>query len=127
MLQDLRFAFRMLRAHRWFSLAVIVTLALGIGINTTVFTLVNAVLFKPVPVPGGERLVTVSNRNPTEPDRRSPVSWPEYLAYKAGNHSFEGLEAAGFGELVISEPGNPPERIRMARVTPGFFELIKSP
>lgn len=64
MLHDLRFALRMIATHRWFSLAVIVTLALGIGINTTVFTLVNAVLFKPVPIPGGERIVTIANYNP---------------------------------------------------------------
>ena len=56
MLNDLRFAFRMIATHRWFSAAVVATFALGIGIgiNTTVFTLVNAVLFKPVPIPGGE-------------------------------------------------------------------------
>lgn len=64
MLQDLRFALRMIASHRWYSAAVIVTLALGIGINTTVFTLVNTVLFKPVAVPGGERLVTVANHYP---------------------------------------------------------------
>ena len=49
MKNDFRFAWRMITTHRWFSAAVIVTLALGIGINTTVFTLVHAVLFKPVP------------------------------------------------------------------------------
>ncbi len=129
MFQDLRFALRMLRSHRWFSLAVVVTLALGIGINTTVFTLVNAVLFKPVPVPGGERLVTVINQNATKPAResRSGVSWPDYLEYKAQGRSFEGLEALARGQGIISEPGNPPERFSMARVTPGLFTLIRTP
>ncbi len=51
MFNDVRFALRMIRTHRWFTAAVVATLALGIGINTTVFTLVNAVLFKPVPIP----------------------------------------------------------------------------
>jgi putative ABC transport system permease protein len=59
MLQDFRFALRMISTHRWFSAAIVTTLALGIGINSTVFTLTNAVLFKPVPIPGGERLVNV--------------------------------------------------------------------
>jgi len=127
MLQDLRFAYRMLAAHRWFSAAVIVTLALGIGINTTVFTLVNAVLFKPVPVPGGERIVTVANQNRTTPDRRTFVSWPDYLEYKAQSRSFEGLEALSRGQAIISEPNNPPERFSMARVTPGLFTLIRTP
>ena len=60
-MQDIRFALRLIATGRWFSAAVVVTLALGIGINTTVFTLVNAVLFKPVPFPDGERLVAIGN------------------------------------------------------------------
>lgn len=129
MLQDLRFAFRMLAAHRWFSAAVIVTLALGIGINTTVFTLVNAVLFKPVPIPGGERIVTLAHQNLTKPGRESQsrVSWPDYLEYKARNRSFEGLEAVSRDQGIISEPGNPPERFSMARVSPGLFTLLRLP
>ena len=129
MLQDLRFAFRMLASHRWFSLAVIVTLALGIGINTTVFTLVNAVLFKPVPIPGGERIVTVANENLAKHDKRSRsnVSWPDYLDYKAQNRSFDGVEASSRNQGVISEPGIPPERFSMARVTPGLFTLLRTP
>jgi hypothetical protein len=63
MLQDLRFALRMIASHPWFAAAVVVTLALGIGVNTTVFTLVNAVLFKPVPVPGGDRLVAITGQD----------------------------------------------------------------
>ncbi len=127
MFNDLRFACRMLVAHRWFSAAVIATLALGIGINTTVFTLVNAVLFKPVPIPGGERIVTVTNRSLTKPDERSRVSWADYLEYKAQNRTFEGIEAAARNQGVISEPGTPPERFSLARVTPRLFTLIRTP
>lgn len=127
MLQDLRFAFRTIASHRWFSLAVIVTLALGIGINTTVFTLVNAVLFKPVPVPGGDRIVTVSNYNPAQPRQRFNVSWPDYLEYKTQNRTFEGLEAMAFREAIISEPNNPPERFRLAQATTGLYTLIPVP
>ena len=129
MFQDLRFALRMIAGHRWFSLAVITTLALGIGINTTVFTLVNAVLFKPVPIPGGERIVTVANQNSTQSGRqsRSGVSWPDYLEYKAQARSFEGLEALERDQGIISEPGNPPERFSLAKVTPGLFSLIRTP
>ena len=127
MIQDLRFALRMIASHRWFSLAVVTTLALGIGINTTVFTLVNAVLFKPVPIPGGERIVTVAQTNPAKPRERMGLSWPDYLEYKSHNRSFEGLEAIAFGQATISEPGNPPERYRMGQVTPGLFTLIQTP
>ena len=127
MFQDFRFALRMIATHRWFSAAVIATLALGIGINTTVFTLVNAVLFKPVPIPGGERIVTIANYNLTKPDERSRVSWPDYLEYKKENRSLEGLEALQRDQGIISEPGNPPERFHLARVTPGLYTLLRSP
>ena len=127
MLKDLRFALRMLRTHRWFSLAVIVTLGLGIGINTTVFTLVNAVLFKPVPIAGGERLVTVSGQLITETDQTTGISWPDYLDYAAQNQSFEALEAMIRQRAVISETENPPERYSMAAITPGMFGMIKTP
>jgi putative ABC transport system permease protein len=129
MFQDLRFALRMLVSRRWFSAAVITTLALGIGINTTVFTLVNAVLFKPVPIPGGERIVTIAHQNLTKKGRaaRSRVSWPDYLEYKAQSRSFEGIEAVRRDQGIISEPGNPPERFDLARVTPGLFTLIRTP
>jgi predicted permease len=127
MLNDLRFALRMIRTHRWFSAAVVVTLALGIGINATVFTLVNAVLFKPVPVPGGERLVTVSNQNLTKANSRMGIAYPDYLEFKTQNHTFEGLEAAEGLSAVISEASNPPERFNGQRITPGLFALLRTP
>ena len=129
MINDLRFALRMIATHRWFSAAVITTLALGIGINTTVFTLVNAVLFKPVPIPGGERLVTVSyvDRIKVNARERSGISYPDFLEYQAQNHVFEGLEAINFNQTVISESGNPPERINEASVSPGLFGLLQTP
>src|SRR6516164_2205689 len=61
--QDVRFAFRMTGKKPWFSAAIVATLALGMGVNTTVFSLVNAVLYKPLPFRGGDRLVMVSASN----------------------------------------------------------------
>jgi putative ABC transport system permease protein len=127
MKNDLRYAFRMLRNHPWFALAVIVTLALGIGINTTVFTLVNAVLFKPVPLPNGARIVTVALQNLTKPDQRPPLSYPDFLEMRAQNRSFEGLEGLTRAQATISEASTSPERFNMARVTPGLFGLLHTP
>ena len=127
MKNDLRFAFRMIAAHRWFSAAVVVTLALGIGINTTVFTLVNAVLFKPVPIPGGEYIVTVSHLNSNKPDERRGVSYPDFLEYQKENRTFSGLEAATMTQMVITELGNPPERLNVLRTTTGLFRLLQTP
>jgi putative ABC transport system permease protein len=124
---DLRFALRTIATHRWFSAAVIVTLALGIGINTTVFTLVNAVLFKPLPIPAGERLVTVAQRNLKNPGDFFGVSLPEFRAVKGNSRSFDGLEAFEGGQAVLSEQRNPPERFRMGRITSGLFGMLSTP
>src|SRR5689334_18550305 len=110
-LSDLRFAVRMIRTNPWFSAAIVVTLALGIGANTTVFTLVNAVLHKPLPFPGGERLVMVFADNPARGRDRMPMSWVDYRDYKEASGSFERLEAYRFSRASISEKGNPPEQL----------------
>jgi putative ABC transport system permease protein len=127
MKNDLRFALRMIATHRWYSAVIALTVALGIGANTTVFTLVNAVLFKPVPVPRGERLVVVNGQNVTKPDSRFGVSYPDFLELQQHNRTFEGLEGVARDQAVISETGNPPERFSMARVTPTLFTLLQTP
>jgi len=78
MRKDLRFAWRMISTHRWFSAAVIVTIGLDIGLNTMVFTLVNAVLFKAVAVQGGERLVAILNQKHTGRNSETGVSYPDF-------------------------------------------------
>ena len=122
MVYDLRFAIRMIRAHGWFSAAVVVTLALGIGLNTMVFTLVNAALFKPVPVPGGTRLVAITSRTPGNGDDR--LSYPALLDYRAQAHSFTDLEGATDQEGVLGEPGIPPQAYHLERTTTGVFSML---
>src|ERR1700683_5726834 len=87
MANDLRFALRMILTHRGFSAAVVVTLALGIGANTMVFTLVNAVLLRPPAVPGGERLVAISYSNPSPGDLGRRLSYPDFRACRDGGSS----------------------------------------
>jgi putative ABC transport system permease protein len=124
MTQDLRFALRMIRSHPWFSAAIVATLAIGIGINTMVFTLVNAVLYKPLPFRGGDRIVAIRNNNQAKGQDGFPVSYPDYLDYRAQSTSFETLEASRNEPGAISEQGNPPEQYVMARVTAGFFDML---
>ena len=126
MLNDLKFALRMLAERPWFSLAVVVTLALGIGANTTVFTLANAALLKPVPIPGGDRLVVVQEHEVKNPRNRHRVSYPAYREFLAQNHTFERLEFGDTSQGVISENGIPPERYDMAEVSPGLFGMLKT-
>lgn len=124
MTQDLRFAFRMIRQHPWFSAAIIATLALGIGVNTTVFTLVNAVLFKPLPFPGGDRLVIANANNPSLGRQQVSISYPDLRDFRQSSQSFEFLEANSNLPVNLSEKGNPPERYRGARVTGGMFAML---
>ena len=127
MKNDLRFAIRMISTHAWFSAAIVVTLALGIGVNTTVFTLVNGVLFKPVPLPNGARLVVVGSQNLNETNSRFGVSYPDFLDYKANNRSFESLEASEEGQAIVSEAAAPPVRYRSARISSGLFDMVRTP
>jgi putative ABC transport system permease protein len=124
MLHDLRYSLRMMRLHPWFSVALVAALALGIGANTAVFTLVNAVLFKPLPFPGGERIVAIFHRNAAQGQERVPISYSDYLDYREQASSFESLEASINTGVTVSDEGNPPEPYRMARVTPGFFDML---
>lgn len=124
MTHDLRFALRMILAHRWFSLAIVATLALGIGLNTMIFTLVYAVLFKPVPVTGGSRLVAVNERDIKRGEGGLPVSYPDFLDYRSQTASFDGLQAAQSEGAVLSEAGNPPRNYNMNRVSVGMFDML---
>ena len=125
MAHDLRFALRMILSHRLFSAAVVATLALGIGLNTMVFTLINAVLFKPVPVPGGAQLVVGMSRNLKQSDNNTMrVSYPDFRDYRAQNSSLAALEAASDEEGILSETGIPPQAYRMEQVSSGIFEMM---
>lgn len=112
----------MIRAHGWFSAAVVATLALGIGLNTMVFTLVNAALFKPVPVPGGARLVAITSRMPGH--GYDLLSYPDLLDYRAQAHTLVALEGAADQEGVLGEPGIPPQAYHLERTTTGIFSML---
>jgi predicted permease len=122
--QDIRYAVRGILAHRWFSVAIIATLALGIGLNTMVFTLVNAVLYKPVSVPGGDRLVSVAGRLPSRDESSVPLSYPDFLDYRAQATSFESYEAIDDERVILSESDNPPHLYHVANATAGLFAMV---
>ncbi|MBL8229724.1 MAG: ABC transporter permease [Bryobacterales bacterium] len=124
MLQDLGYALRLIRTNPWFSAAIVLTLAFGIGVNTTVFTLVNAVLFKPLPFVGGERLVTLQNTNPERPGDQRSLFYADFREYRTHQQSFEYLEGFRFSGASISEKGNPPQSFPAGRVTAGMFRML---
>jgi predicted permease len=88
--RDLRFAFRQLRKSPGYSIVVIVTLALGVGANTTVFSVVDAVMLRPLPYAQPQQLVEVASADASSPVTRS-VSYPDFFDWRKQNHSFEHL------------------------------------
>jgi predicted permease len=116
--QDLRYATRMLRKEPGFAAAVVVTLALGIGANTAIFSLVNATLLQRLPVADRDRLVYVN---------RGTVggSWPYpgYVAMRDGNHVFEGFAAWG-GIIASLNAGEAAELVNGVIVTGNFFDVL---
>jgi predicted permease len=115
LIQDLRYGIRMLWRTPGFTLVALVSLALGIGINTTIFSLVNALLVRPVPVVREERRVVWL---------RAPVSYPDYLDYREQARSFDGMAAAtGTSEFSLSRGGEP-ELVKGEFVSANYFDVL---
>src|SRR5436190_7681921 len=91
LLQDLRYGARMLLKNPGFTLIAVLTLALGIGANTAIFSVVNAVLLRPLPYAQPERIVYVFRMQP--PILRGPISRPDFFEWQAQNQSFQNLAA----------------------------------
>jgi len=104
--QDLRFAARMLRKNPGFSIIAVLALALGIGVNTTVFTVVNAVLLRPLPFPHPEQLVRLYDSYGV-PGNGGPVSYPNLRDWRAWNHSFSSIAAYTRTNTVLTGAGDP--------------------
>ena len=120
-LQDLRFGSRMLRKSASFSAVVVVTLALGIGVNTAIFSVVRAVLLKPLPYPDAERLVWLGES--TGRATGISVTWINFNDWRAGNHTFEDLAAFQYTDPTLTGRGEPIVTRGMA-VTPPYFALL---
>ncbi len=120
--RDLRFGVRGLRRQPGFALTAIVTLALGIGVNTAIFSIANAVLLRPLPYAEPDRLVRIGEIDPATSLRR-PASWPEYVAWRDGNRAFTGI--AGYDGSSRTLTGvDGAERLAAAQVTDNFFHLL---
>jgi putative ABC transport system permease protein len=120
--QDLRFAFRTLRKAPAFTALVIAILALGIGANTAIFSLVDAALFRPLPFPDADRLVMLWERAPTY--ARNRVAPLNYVDWSEQNHVFASTAAASGGARTLTIGGREPERIPGQSVTAGFFDVL---
>ncbi len=123
MLQEIRLALRLLIKNPLFTLVGILTLALGIGATTAVFTLVNALLIKPLPYEDPARLVLLFEHFKDQHLDAIPVSPPEFLDYKSQLKSFDKLAAFNTATFNLSE-GELPERVFGAIVSADLFPLL---
>ena len=124
---DLRYSLRALVRHRNFTAAALLTLALGIGINTSMFTLLYSVAFRPLPVKNPESVVNVYQVLEGEFSRQvegnvALLSYPEYLNYRDGVAGLSGLAASSDVKLYLG--GNNVEKINGLMVTDNYFSLL---
>jgi predicted permease len=120
----MRFALRLLARDAKFTFVVVLVLALGIGANTTVFTLVNAVLYRGLPFAHSERVMVVSTDNLSKGRDSISASWPDLQDWKTQARSFEGLAAFQSDGVSLSDQTGTPERYPAARMTVNSFSLI---
>src|SRR2546423_11952806 len=91
LLQDIRYGVRMLLKRPSFTFVAVIALALGIGANTAIFSVVNAVLLRPLPFAQAERLMNVWETNPRRGQTRAAVSYPDFADWRDQNHVFEHI------------------------------------
>ncbi|HEV8431384.1 MAG TPA: ABC transporter permease [Pyrinomonadaceae bacterium] len=113
--QDIRYGLRVLLKSRGFTLIAVISLAFGIGLNTALFSVVNAILIRPVPlVTQQDRLLWL----------RAPISYPDYLDYRSQAQSFDGMAAiSGTDEFSLARAGEP-ELVKGEYVTENYFDLL---
>jgi putative ABC transport system permease protein len=130
MLKDLRFALRQLFKQPGFAFIAVLVLALGIGANTAIFSVVNAVLLRPLPYPHSEQLVLLRERllGPSGFESGS-VSYMNYLDWRSAQKSFIDLALARTEgvSLSASDGTSPPEAIRAGRITANYLSLLQVP
>jgi putative ABC transport system permease protein len=123
--QDVRFAVRLLVKDRWFTAVAALALALGIGVNATVFTFVNAVLIRGLPINDPDRVMVVGTRDGRNRDRG--MSYPDFEDYRRATRAFSGLAAYSGQTMNVSDEGRAPERFQGPYISANAFKLIGQP
>jgi putative ABC transport system permease protein len=124
MAQDLRLALRLLLKNPGFSLVVLTTLALAIGANTAIFSVVDGVLLRRAPVDDINRLVMAWETDRRTETQREPASVPDYLDFVARSRTIQTLAAFAGGEASLSAPGGEPVRLALLRTTYHFLPMM---
>jgi putative ABC transport system permease protein len=119
--QDLQYAIRQMMKSPGFAVVAVLTLALGIGANTAIFSILNAVLLDPLPYPHSEQLVTLFHNKPNF--TKGSISYPNFLDWQRDNQSFQAMAAYRNSDAKLSGVGEP-ENVRGEMVSSGFFEIV---
>ena len=123
MWSDIRYSVRHIAKKPFFYSIVILTLALGIGANAAIFTVVNAVLLRPLPYPNPDRLMMAWTSNPRQGFDKDVSTYPNFEDWRRASRSFERMSAYSGTSLTLTGNGDPVQ-LRGARVTPEFFETM---
>jgi putative ABC transport system permease protein len=123
LLQDVRFGFRMAIRNPMFAAVVILTLGIGIGATTAVFSVVDAVLLNPLPFPRANRIMTLWQRDRNATNGNDDVAPANFLAWRDEAHVFEAMAAIEPSGLDFVSEGEP-QNLRIWRVSEGFFEIL---
>jgi predicted permease len=119
--QDVRYGLRVLSQNLGFTAIAVLTLALGIGANTALFSVVNGVLLNPLPFPHPDELVAVYTKSPTF--QESSISYPNFIDWQKDNHSFASLSAFRTDDFNMTGVGEP-ERVHMHMISAEFFTAL---
>jgi putative ABC transport system permease protein len=124
LLQDVRYGARTLLKSPGFALVAVAALALGIGANTAIFSVVKAVLLSPLPYPDAERLVWMREINPASDILDEPASAPDFNDWRTQTRSFEGVAAFGYAGGTITDGDREPERVSGMSTSANFFQVV---
>src|SRR5580692_2671875 len=123
--QDVRYGARMLRKNPSFTAVAVLTLALGIGANTAIFSIVNAVLLRSLPYPDPNQLVLMFNVPLQQPDALSSISYRDFTLCREQNRVFSEIAGNSFHDLTLTGAGEP-SIVNAAAVTPEIFPLLNA-
>src|SRR5947209_8524595 len=125
LIQDIRYGIRMLGKSPAFTVVAIITLALGIGANTAIFSIINSVLLRPLPFPQPDRLMFVTEMvaRPSGPLAMSAISYPDYFDWRSQNHVFQGIAAYHDDQFTLTGSGQP-LHISGQTVSADFFSVL---
>ena len=120
MIQDLRFALRLLAKERWFTTVAVVSLALGIGANTAIFSLINTLMLRQLPVRESRQLVQFLSAYPGDP-RMNVFPWTSYESFRDRNRSFSDVVASAPARFAVSRDGSEAQTVDGEYVSGNFF------